>query len=265
MAYRVLPYRAGSRGANALASALPGGRVLRLQGSQWRPRPTDLIINWGNTNNGDHPVFARRLNLPLFNVLNGDIADLRNVTNKLNFFNMMREDGLGEIIPQYWTRREDIPDEAFPIVCRTVLAGHSGDGIVIADRRADLVAAPLYVQYVKKEFEYRIHVGKERNRDQSIIISTQRKARNRDVPDGEVNWQVRNHANGFVYVRGDVQPPASTLDVARRALLGSGLDFGAVDVIYNRRQERSYVLEINTAPGLEGTTVEDYARFFQNY
>ena len=172
----------------------------------------------------------------------------------------MRDTGNEEIIPRFWTRREDIPDDAFPIVCRTVLAGHSGEGIVMAATRDDLVNAPLYVQYIKKQDEYRIHVG--RRNGESIIISQQRKARRMEVRDDDVNWQVRNHANGFVYVRGDCNPPRAVLDAAKTALEASGLDFGAVDVIYNARQERAYVLEINTAPGLEGTTVEDYARFF---
>jgi glutathione synthase/RimK-type ligase-like ATP-grasp enzyme len=45
-------------------------------------------------------------------------------------------------------------------------------------------------------------------------------------------------------------------------MLASGLDFGAVDVIWNERQQRAYVLEINSAPGLEGTTIDDYVRYF---
>src|SRR3546814_19093490 len=62
-----------------------------------------------------------------------------------------------EYLPKFWTKKEDIPDEAFPIVCRTVLSGHSGVGIVIADNRDDLVPANLYVKYVKKKEEYRVH------------------------------------------------------------------------------------------------------------
>src|SRR3546814_2808293 len=64
-----------------------------------------------------------------------------------------------EYLPKFWTKKEDIPDEAFPIVCRTVLSGHSGVGIVIADNRDDLVPANLYVKYVKKKEEYRVHLG----------------------------------------------------------------------------------------------------------
>jgi glutathione synthase/RimK-type ligase-like ATP-grasp enzyme len=185
---------------------------------------------------------------------------IRNVSNKLNFFNRMAEDN-ADIIPPFWTNKEDIPDEDFPIVCRTVLAGHSGEGIVIADTRDELVDCSLYVKYVKKQDEYRIHVGGNNDGTKSII-SQQRKARRQDQE--EVNWRVRNHANGFNFVRGDCNPPDAVTDVACKALGASGLDFGAVDVIWNERQQRAYVLEINSAPGLEGTTVTDYVTYFQS-
>jgi glutathione synthase/RimK-type ligase-like ATP-grasp enzyme len=183
---------------------------------------------------------------------------IRNVSNKLTFFQRMQELA-PDVIPPFWTNKEDIPDEDFPIVCRTVLAGHSGEGIVIANTRDELVDCSLYVKYIKKQDEYRIHVG-VLNDGGTSIISQQRKARRADVDDP--NWQIRNHANGFVFVRQNVQPPTLALDVAQRAMLASGLDFGAVDVIWNERQQRAYVLEINSAPGLEGTTIDDYVRYF---
>lgn len=164
-------------------------------------------------------------------------------------------------LPKFWTNKDDIyEDSDFPIVCRTVLAGHSGDGIHIASTRDDLVLAPLYVKYEKKKEEYRIHLGKL---DSVQIISVQRKAK-RLGAEG-VNWQVRNHANGFVYVRNDVNPPAQCLSAASEAFIKSGLNFGAVDVIWNEHKQQAYVLEINTAPGLEGQTVIDYANFFKGF
>lgn len=251
--YRVLPYRQGSKGARNLADAL-GGKVLKLEGSKFVIRQGDILVNWGNTNTPEY--FNGRMDL----FANGNTHLLRDVTNKLHFFQKMERDN-EDIIPKFWTNMQGIPDEAFPIVCRTVLAGHSGDGIVIAADRSELVPCQLYVQYVKKQDEYRIHVG-VKNNEQSII-SVQRKARRLETPDEEVNWKVRNLAGGFVFVRGGVEPPVCVLEAAKRALECTGLDFGAVDVIYNERQEKAYVLEINTAPGLEGQTVEDYARFFR--
>lgn len=247
MAFRIYPYNQGSKSARALAEAL-GGRVLKKQGSTWRARADDIVLNWGCV---DMPIapYARALVLNFPN-------RVRAASNKLLAFQAMKE--LEVPIPDFWTRKEEIPDDAFPIVCRTMLAGHSGAGIVMAATRADLVNAPLYVKYIKKQEEYRIHCGYR------SIISVQRKARSRDVPDDRVNWQVRNHANGFVYVREGVVPPESVTRAALDALEAVTLDFGAVDVIWNNRERKAYVLEVNTAPGLEGQTVIDYANYFRN-
>jgi glutathione synthase/RimK-type ligase-like ATP-grasp enzyme len=263
MRYRVLPYRQGSKGAKALATAL-GGKVLRLEGSTFRAKEDDLIINWGNTHTNDQMMYGDAA--PVLN--DGDL--IRGVSNKLSFFRLMTEKGLQDVIPLYWTNPEEIPSEAFPVVCRTVLAGHSGDGIVIAGDRSELVSAPLYVMYQKKKDEYRVHCGSKTDStpdpfsggSYASAIAVQRKARRQDHENP--NWQVRNLANGFVYVRNDVNPPASVVEVALQAFGATGLVFGAVDVIWNQEKQRAFVLEINTAPGLEGQTIEDYAAFFRN-
>lgn len=243
MRYRIWPYRQGSRSARVLADAL-GGKVLRREGSRFVVRAEDVIVNWGDP---EPPPFC---------TLNRN--NIRTASNKLIFFQSLANAGLTEIIPTFWTREEDIPEDAFPVLCRTVLAGHSGDGIVLANDRPSLVRAPLYVKYVKKQEEYRVHCS----RDQ--IIAIQRKARRLDTADADVNWQIRNHDNGFVFVRQDVNPPASVTASATAALGACGLDFGAVDVIWNEQRQRAYVLEINTAPGLEGQTVLDYANYIRN-
>jgi hypothetical protein len=249
--FRVIPYRNGSRSATALSRALDG-RLLRLQGSTFRPRPDDVIINWGNTNLPTIQEKGCFLNKP---------EEIRFASNKLSFFDHLTEQGCADILPK-WSRTCDaIPDEDFPVVCRTVLAGHSGEGIVIANNRAELVPAPLYTKYIKKQSEFRIHLGKRYN-PVTHTIAIQQKRRSRDVPDDAVNWQVRNHDNGFIYARDNVNCPALVFNAACRAFEASNLDFGAVDVIYNERENRAYVLEINTAPGLEGQTLTDYVNFF---
>jgi hypothetical protein len=242
MRYRVWPYRGGSRSASALAAAL-GGRVLKRAGSTFHVRAGDVIVNWGDT---DPPPFV---------TLNR--GNVRTASNKLLFFQRMRDAGLDDLIPPFWTDADQIPDDRFPIVCRTVLAGHSGEGIVIANTRGELVRAPLFVRYMPKKEEYRVHGSP------TEVIAVQRKARRLDTPDADVNWRVRNHDNGFVFAREGFVTPRDVVAAAQRCLGASGLDFGAVDVIWNEKSERAYVLEINTAPGLEGQTVEDYARFFR--
>lgn len=243
--YRVLPYKQGSASAKVLATALDGLR-LKLRGSRFRPRYGDVIINWGS-----QTIPERLAGFSIINHPN----KIANVSNKLAFFRMIHAAD-DAIIPQFWTNRADIEERHFPVVCRTILNGHSGAGIVIANNAEELVDAPLYVQYIKKQHEYRVHVAG------GNVIAIQRKARLRSVPDDQVNWHIRNHSNGFVFARHGFSTPDAVTDVAKRAVAASGLDFGAVDVVFNENSGRAYVLEINTAPGLEGSTVNDYVNYF---
>ena len=152
------------------------------------------------------------------------------------------------------------------VVSRTILNGHSGAGIVITDRenRDSLPEAPLYVEYVPKDSEYRVHIFN------GEVIDVQRKVRD---PDREVtDWKVRSHGNGFIYIRtspdgrsykdlvqGDV------ISQSVRAMACSGLQFAAVDIIWNSERRKAYVLECNTAPGLQGETVNIYANAIRKY
>ncbi len=241
MATKVFGYKQGSRSAKALADGLRG-RVLKHEGSRYTYRDGDTIINWGSGQT-DNPVLRNTLNPP---------AMVARASNKLTAFQTLQP--LGIRVPPFWTNMEDIPDDAFPVVCRTVLNGHSGAGIVIADDRGALVNAPLYTKYVRKQDEYRIHVVRGQ------VISVQRKARRNDHENP--NWQVRNLAGGFVYVRDGVNPPNDVSEQATAACMALDLDFGAVDVLWNERQQQAYVLEVNTAPGLEGASVDHYVEAF---
>lgn len=150
----------------------------------------------------------------------------------------------------------------FTVVERHVLNGHSGEGIRLVEPEAgeEITRAPLYVKYVPKKQEYRVHVCG------GHAVDIQRKARRKDLPDDEVNWKIRNHDNGFIFARNeDGQVPQDVVDQAVRAVNALGLAFGAVDVIFNDKAQQAYVLEVNTAPGLSGETLAGYVGRFQQY
>ena len=169
--------------------------------------------------------------------------------------------GSGVRTPTFWTDKGEITADCFPIVCRTVLRGHSGIGIVIANTPEELVDAPLYTKYVKKKDEYRVHVLKER------CFFVQRKARKLD--NENPNWFVRNLAGGFVFVEeNEDDVPADVIATAVASIAALGLDFGGVDVMWNEKEGKAYALEVNTACGLEERTAERYreaiADFIEN-
>lgn len=107
-----------------------------------------------------------------------------------------------------------------------------------------------FVKYQKKKNEYRVHVF-----NGSVIDITQKKKRKGVT----VDTKIRNYHNGWVYCRDDVYIPEGIELLAIRTIKALNLHFGAVDIIWNELQNKCYVLEVNTAPGLTGTTLERYA------
>lgn len=240
-----------SEGAKELARALGIKRVKHGPASKFRGGRGNAIINWGAGTLPDQVAACEKIyNIP---------QSIRNASNKLKSFELFAEAGVS--IPQFFKTKEEAraylqSNRGSSVVCRTVLNGHSGVGIVIADGEAGLVDAPLYTAYVKKSQEYRYHVFSGR------VVDIQRKARRREVPDDQVNWQVRNLDGGFIFAREGVVESEEASENAIKAVASLGLDFGAVDLIFNERENKYYVLEVNTAPGLAGSTLDGYARRF---
>jgi glutathione synthase/RimK-type ligase-like ATP-grasp enzyme len=138
------------------------------------------------------------------------------------------------------------------VVCRTVLRGSQGAGIVLAETPDQVVQAPLYTQYFKKKKEFRVHVLHDR------VIDVQEK-RARSGYDGERDVRIRNLANGYVFCRDGVVEPTGLRELAIKATASLGYSLGAVDIAYNEHLGRLAVLEVNANPGMQGTTLENYA------
>ncbi len=215
-------------------------------------RPDDLVINWGSSS---IPVWAGCDT----NVLNCPIR-VGVAGNKLATFRAIPM-GSEVSLPE-WTSDATIASEwlsEFSVVVRRTLTGHSGDGISVTEIGDTAIPiAPLYTKYIKKAAEYRVHVAFGK------VIDVQQKRKRTDY-EGEVNSQIRSHQNGWVYCRENVTEPTELRTQAVLAVETLGLDFGAVDIIYNRHHNKCYVLEVNTAPGLEGTTLEKYTDVFEEY
>lgn len=247
---KIYAYKNGSKSARALADAL-GVKILKHEGKPIKVKGT--LLNWGASRIERAVNYYNIINMP------GSVAK---ASNKLSSFTAFKEAGVAT--PEWTTSREEALkwlENGFDVVCRHKLTGHSGEGIEIVpanDLGHVLEQSPLYTKYVKKEQEYRIHVFR------GEVIFQQRKARKKEVPDEEVNWKVRNLAGGFIFANVDIEAPFNCQEEAVKAVAALALDFGAVDVITDRRGN-AYVLEVNTACGLEGTTIKKYVEKFQQF
>lgn len=241
---RILPYRQGSSSVRALARAT-GLRRINLNMLRFRPRPDDLILNWGAycppadkgycdarwVNHWSAVSVARNKVLALMEFDAHAVPTLEWTVAKERALEWLRD---GETV-----------------VVRATPTGQGGSGIeVIGPGADDMPDAPLYTKYAKKRTEYRLHVWR------GDLLDIQEKRRR---SGSEADSRIRSYNNGWIFARENVAVPECVSKAAVAAVNALGLDFGAVDIGYNAHYDKPIVFEVNTAPGLEGTTLERYA------
>lgn len=186
----------------------------------------------------------------------------RDTLNKLRCFEKLA--GLGVNVPDFTTSMDEAEGwGAERIYERHRLTGSAGKGIVIKEKGEGLDEAPLYVKGIYgHRREYRIHVFNGTDGYQPVVSTyvQQKKKRTTDVQK-TTESRIRNLKNGWVFACKDiVQPRPETIQLAKAAVDAFGLHFGAVDIIeMEDAKGGAYVLEINCAPGLEGSTLFFYA------
>lgn len=226
----LVPVNMGSKGAKALANVLSekvGHKVFRVKSDRVRGRV----------------AFKFRQGL-----------------DKLKQFNLFKEHNVSS--PEFTTDRSVAADwirNGAVVVCRTLLRSSEGRGIVIAETEDQLVPAPLYTKYLKKKKEFRVHVLNGQ------VLDVQEKRKKKEFDDEQRNTRIRNTANGYAFCREDVVEPDSLRGTAVKAVQALGYSLGAVDIGFNERDNLCFVLEVNSTPGMEGTTLEKYSDAIVNW
>ena len=252
----ILPYKQGSKSARLLSQGLSQRLQLKVRrvrpDGRYRPKQRSLIINYGSNSS---PYWLT----PVNKVLNNP-RSCTNAGNKLTAFQLFKQH---DVRTPEWTNYRNVAKqwslEGAVIVCRTLLNAHSGRGIVLTAMPSELVTSPLYVKYKKKRKEFRVHIFQGR-----VIDVSEKRKRLIYVPD-RFDGQIRNLANGWVFCRDNIVRPSDLDSISIAACSALGLDFGAVDVIWSERDNKCYVLEVNTAPGLTGTTLQTYINACYNW
>ena len=240
----VLIYRGTSvsDSARALRSSLReagiNARINRRTNSITRTRRP--LINWG------------RRSTPSSNVILNRPVSVSKAADKLAA--MVLLSSVGVRVPEFWSNPNDVPADAF-VFARTVLNGHSGEGIAVSRPGEDRPMACLYTRYIPKRAEYRLHVF-----DDEVIFVQQKRKKNGVAQEGDASL-IRSHHNGWVFAENQVEwsneeQKQAAYDEAKKSLRVLGLDFGAVDLIISKEGSVPYVLEVNTAPALVSTRLK---------
>lgn len=246
MRLKIFPYKLGSESARDLARALRVKRI--IPGGRYKPTRYTKVINWGASN----------FHFPSINTVNTPSA-VQVASNKLTALVAMQAAGVS-VVPftDVLATARGWLNLGSKVVARHKLRANSGDGIQIVRAGQDVPYAPLYTKYMKKDREFRIHVF----RGKVFDFQEKRKRNGYDYEQhGEDASLIRSHLNGWIFCRTGVMAPEYVKQEAIRAVQALGLDFGAVDVVdFN---SRAYILEVNTAPGLENTTLQKYVAEFR--
>jgi hypothetical protein len=239
-------------------------RRLRLRNSRYIPRPDDIIINWGSSTLGPVPSYP----------LESDVSDdpyygprwvnhpdcVARAVNKVKAFETFTHEcefhsplscppsTVDRSVAESWLA------DGQTVVARALLTSRAGRGITLVMPGELLPDVPLYTMYIKKRKEFRLHVchnSTGTHGHEYDVIDIQEKRRRNGV---EVNNYIRSHDNGWVFCRRDIEidDRAKTLAIDAVRAFGIGMQFGAVDMIWNEHYDKYYVLEVNTAPGLDG-------------
>ena len=232
----IFPYKMYSKSGKVLAKTV---ETLRLRHTS-RPKRSRVVVNWGSTT---IPTWrCKVLNRP---------ECVKKATNKLLTFRYLSEHGVST--PDWTTDKQVAAQwitDGSMVYARSIINGSGGQGIILCTDSSNLPDVPLYTKRVPAKHEYRVHVFADQ------VIDIQQKRKRNGV---EGNKYIKNHSNGYVYARSDLNVPEVIPILGLAAVKALGLDIGAVDIGYVERTNTAVVYEVNTAPGLYGTTLNKYA------
>lgn len=222
-------------------------------GARATPRVTHLI-NWGCSDMPPSPNRGVR-------VINRTQAVGEAVDKKITF-HRLKEAGVPTV--EFTDKQQVAQDwlaKGSTVYGRQKTRSSGGDGIelyVAKEFRGKVAPAPLYTRFWKCDREIRVHViGDE-------VVDFTQKRRVRDFEgDARSRYWIRTYGNGWVYTREGVRLRDSDKAIAIKAVRVLGLDFGAVDMRLRDGANGAAVLEVNSAPGLAGSTLDAYERGFR--
>lgn len=248
----VLAYKPGSASAKAIGKHLSGHGKVSVRARDPVHVP-GIGIGWG--------VYS--VQAPHLSVFNQAQAcamasDKRRALSTLS--------NAGVACPTHSTSADDATEwltSGDKVVARHVVHSHSGRGIQIVSESGTVYRDPsmpddapwyearLFTKYFKKTTEYRVFAV------QGKAVLVYRKGVQRDIPEDERQFLVRTHATGWNFCSVELSDvPERVLIEAVAAQEAMRLDFCAVDIGWHEPSQSVCVFEVNTAPGVEGSSVQ---------
>lgn len=230
----------------ALLDAMKEQGVAIRGGSKVPDGALDTLIRWGSM--AKVPTKPKR-------VVNR-LDAIQQASNKREALKIMKAAGIN--VPLVLTPSEVKP-EHLPVLGRKDKHVGANDIILCMQQRdverAKAVGCTHFSQYIPTKAEYRAHVFGD------TIIKISQKILT-DEAAATQPW-IRNLSAGYTFRQPETRLTGAARGMAIDAVHSLGLTFGAVDIIIGDN-DQPYILEVNTAPGLQtDTSLDAYLEQFR--
>jgi hypothetical protein len=146
------------------------------------------------------------------------------------------------------------------VMARTKTKGQAGSGLFVVSPPTtnlhyfeDEVKA--FTKYISHKREFRVNLFKHK------LVNVREKKKKVGFKGGD--FHIRNLANGYTTAKCSSYP-TQIVALAEQASLCSGSDFIGVDVGYNELKDFAFVIEVNSGPSIEGSSVQDFVKAIQD-
>lgn len=184
-----------------------------------------------------------------------------NGVKKLTQYHFFRDNNLPH--PEFTTDPDTANQwlkQGHSVVCRKFLQGQEGHGITVVDpgKGAQVPEnCKIFTKYLLKKKEFRVNIFKDR------VVNVREKVKKKDWT-GPNNPKIRSLENGFTFIKCSNYPNGIE-ELALQARKVSESDFIGVDIGYNQYYNKLFLLEVNSGPAIEGSSVEDFCNAIINY
>lgn len=163
-----------------------------------------------------------------------------------------------------WTEDNEIANQWLAagetVMARKRIKGQTGAGIVVlkpGPGSSDLVMKDEYkvfTKYIKKKREFRVNLFKHQ------FVNMREKVR---ATTASTDSHIRNSANGYTTTHCRPMPEALRQRIIALAVAAAPVsesDFIGVDICYNEYKDLVFLLEVNSGPSIEGSSVNDFVK-----
>ncbi len=204
--------------------------------------------------------FQSKINWNDFVINYGEQTPNAHLNNKVNFDKVRVQKLLENYdirMPELYSKNETIENIKFPVLARKNFHSKGRDIIYIKDKNALINlrssgrSYDFLVKYIDKVSEYRVHILKGFTSFVSVKVNDEE----------DRNEIVRNRNKGWKQIEYDGEFKNSLIKLSDKVMDVLKYDFGAIDIIRDENN-KLYVLEVNSAPGLEERKLKIYANYF---